>query len=89
MDETVKAAAGMATAWRAVSGASVGSPSGAGRRQFGQSIDPGQPSSSALKAAGSKPRATFYPGVGHGSWERAYGEKELPRWLLAQRRRSP
>jgi predicted peptidase len=43
----------------------------------------------ALKAAGSKPRATFYPGVGHGSWERAYGEKELPRWLLAQRRRSP
>lgn len=42
----------------------------------------------ALKAGGSKPRATFYPGVGHGCWERAYGEKELPGWLLAQRKRS-
>jgi predicted peptidase len=40
----------------------------------------------ALQAAGSKPRTTFYPGVGHGCWERAYGEKELPGWLLAQRR---
>jgi predicted peptidase len=41
----------------------------------------------ALKAAGSNPRATVYPGVGHGCWERAYGEKELPGWLLAQRNR--
>ena len=43
----------------------------------------------ALKAAGSKPRATFYPGVGHGCWERAYGEKELPGWLLAQHKGAP
>jgi predicted peptidase len=43
----------------------------------------------ALKAAGSKPRATFYPGVGHGCWERAYGDTELPGWLLAQRKGPP
>ncbi|HVN75527.1 MAG TPA: dienelactone hydrolase family protein [Thermoanaerobaculaceae bacterium] len=43
----------------------------------------------ALKAAGSPPRVTIYPGVGHGCWERAYGEPELPRWLLAQRRPGP
>jgi len=39
-----------------------------------------------LEKAGAKPRVTVYPGVGHGCWERAYGEPELPRWLLAQRR---
>ena len=44
---------------------------------------------SALEDAGAHPRVTIYPGVGHGSWERAYGEPELPRWLLAQRRRAP
>ncbi len=40
----------------------------------------------ALKAVGAAPRATTYPDVGHGCWERAYAEPELPRWLLAQRR---
>jgi predicted peptidase len=43
----------------------------------------------ALEASGAYPKVTIYPSVGHGSWERAYGEPELPRWLLAQRRRSP
>ncbi len=43
----------------------------------------------ALKAAGSKPRTTIYAGVGHGCWERAYGEQELPGWLLARRRSAP
>jgi predicted peptidase len=43
----------------------------------------------ALQESGAHPKVTMYPGVGHGSWERAYGEPELPRWLLAQRRRSP
>ena len=43
----------------------------------------------ALEAAGAHPRGTIYPGVGHGCWERAYGEPELPGWLLAQRRPSP
>jgi predicted peptidase len=43
----------------------------------------------ALEAAGAHPRVTIYPGVGHGCWERAYGEQELPAWLLARRRPSP
>jgi len=43
----------------------------------------------ALKAAGAHPRVTIYPGVGHGCWERAYGEPELATWLLAQRQPSP
>jgi len=32
-------------------------------------------------------RLSIYPGVNHGSWDRAYAEDELPGWLLAQRRR--
>jgi predicted peptidase len=43
----------------------------------------------ALDTNGAHPRITIYPGVGHGSWERAYAEPELPGWLLAQRRPSP
>lgn len=31
-------------------------------------------------------RATLYPGVNHGSWDAAYGEAELPGWMLSQRR---
>jgi predicted peptidase len=40
----------------------------------------------ALTALGHPPRLTIYPGVGHNSWDRAYAEDELPRWVLAQRR---
>ena len=36
----------------------------------------------ALKAAGGKPKYTEYPGVGHNSWDKAYGTKELYDWLL-------
>lgn len=43
----------------------------------------------ALETAGAHPRVTVYPGVGHGCWERAYGEQELPGWLLAQHRPLP
>jgi predicted peptidase len=43
----------------------------------------------ALEAGGARPKVTIYPGVGHGCWERAYGEQELPAWLLARRRPSP
>jgi predicted peptidase len=43
----------------------------------------------ALEAAGAHPRVTIYPGVGHGCWERAYGEHELPAWLLAHHRPLP
>jgi predicted peptidase len=36
----------------------------------------------ALKAAGGDPKYTEYPGVGHNSWDRAYGTAELYTWLL-------
>jgi predicted peptidase len=39
----------------------------------------------ALKAAGGSPRYTEYPGVGHGSWDQAYGEPELFPWLFSQK----
>ena len=41
---------------------------------------------SALEAAGSTPRVTIYPGVNHNSWDTAFAEEDLPRWLLSQRR---
>jgi poly(3-hydroxybutyrate) depolymerase len=37
----------------------------------------------ALKAAGGHVRFWEYEQVGHASWDRAYAEPELPRWLLA------
>jgi predicted peptidase len=40
----------------------------------------------ALKAAGSSVKYTEYPGVGHNSWDKAYGEKDLTDWLFAQTR---
>ena len=40
----------------------------------------------ALGAAGADVRYTEYEGVGHDSWDRAYGEETLWRWLFAQRR---
>ncbi|MBN9523090.1 dienelactone hydrolase family protein [bacterium] len=41
----------------------------------------------ALKKAGGSPKYTEYPGVGHNSWDAAYGEKEFFPWLLAQKRK--
>ncbi len=38
----------------------------------------------ALKAAGGDVRYTEYPGVGHNSWDKAYAEPDLMKWLLAQ-----
>lgn len=40
----------------------------------------------ALRVAGGAPRLTVYPGVNHNSWDRAYADPELSRWLLGQRR---
>lgn len=31
-------------------------------------------------------RMTLYPEANHGSWDPAYAEEELPRWMLEQRR---
>src|SRR3989442_91030 len=39
----------------------------------------------ALRRAGAPARYTEYPGVGHNSWESAYNESELWRWLFSQR----
>jgi len=39
----------------------------------------------AMKAAGSSPRYTEYPDLGHGAWDRAFGDEELWKWLFAQR----
>jgi predicted peptidase len=40
----------------------------------------------ALKAAGGKVRYSEYEGVGHNSWDKAYGEPEFFTWLLSQKR---
>jgi predicted peptidase len=41
----------------------------------------------ALKSAGNtKVKYTEYPGVGHNSWDRAYGDAEAIAWLLSQKR---
>jgi predicted peptidase len=39
----------------------------------------------ALKAAGGNVKYTEYPNVGHNSWDKAYAEPELMKWLLEQR----
>lgn len=39
-----------------------------------------------IEACGGKPEATYYPGVGHGSWENAYGQSDLIEWLASLRR---
>jgi predicted peptidase len=40
----------------------------------------------AIRAAGGSPRFTEYAGVGHDSWDNAYGADELYEWLMQQRR---
>jgi predicted peptidase len=39
----------------------------------------------ARQKAGGRPLHTEYAGVDHNSWEWAYTEPELPKWLFAQR----
>ncbi len=41
----------------------------------------------ALWAAGGHPNYTEYPGVGHNSWDRAYGTDYLYEWLLKHKRK--
>ena len=40
----------------------------------------------AIKKAGGQPKYTEYPGVGHNSWDKAYGTNELYEWLLKQKK---
>ncbi|MBV9087086.1 MAG: prolyl oligopeptidase family serine peptidase, partial [Acidobacteriaceae bacterium] len=37
----------------------------------------------ALKSLGADVRYTEYKGIGHNSWDPAYAEPELPKWLLS------
>jgi hypothetical protein len=39
----------------------------------------------AIKAAGGDVRYSEYEGVGHNSWDRAYGEPEFFEWLLSKK----
>ena len=41
----------------------------------------------ALQRAGGNARFTDYGGAGHESWDLAYADANLPRWMLAQRLR--
>jgi predicted peptidase len=41
----------------------------------------------AIKKAGGNPKYTEYPGVGHNSWDKAYGTDELYTWLLEQKKK--
>lgn len=41
----------------------------------------------ALKAVNDNVRYTEYPGVGHNSWDAAYAEPELAKWLLGRKLR--
>jgi predicted peptidase len=41
---------------------------------------------SAIKQAGGNPKYTEYKGVGHGSWIKAYNEKNLLDWLFEQKK---
>ena len=43
----------------------------------------------ALKAVGANVHYTEYPGVGHNSWDAAYGDPELMKWLLSQQLNMP
>ena len=40
----------------------------------------------AITKAGGTAKYTEYPGVGHNSWEKAYDETEMWKWLFAQRK---
>lgn len=41
----------------------------------------------ALKKAGGMPKYTEYPGVGHNSWDMAYADKEMWKWLFEQKKK--
>ncbi len=40
----------------------------------------------ALKKVEAEPKYTEYPGIGHNSWDKAYGTPELFTWLFEQKR---
>ena len=42
----------------------------------------------AIAKAGGTAKYTEYPGMGHGSWAKAYADAELWQWLFQQRRKT-
>jgi predicted peptidase len=42
----------------------------------------------ALKTAGATPKYTEYPEVGHDSWNKAYADPEMMKWLFSQKRKN-
>jgi predicted esterase/predicted DNA-binding protein (MmcQ/YjbR family) len=51
-------------------------------------VEESRRAAAALEAAGANARYTELPGVGHNSWDPAYGSAALAEWLFAQRRPS-
>ncbi|MBV8520286.1 MAG: prolyl oligopeptidase family serine peptidase [Acidobacteria bacterium] len=49
-------------------------------------VDESRRLAAALRDAGADVRYTEYARTGHNSWDAAYGDEELWRWLFAQRR---
>ena len=41
----------------------------------------------ASRRPAASPKYTEYPGVGHNSWDKAYGTDELYTWLLEQKKK--
>jgi len=58
-----------------------------GDKDFAVKVELSRTMIDALKAAGGTPKYTEYPGVGHNSWDAAYGEKEFFPWLLEQKKK--
>lgn len=42
----------------------------------------------ALKTSGATPKYTEYPEVGHDSWNKAYADPEMMKWLFSQKRKN-
>jgi dipeptidyl aminopeptidase/acylaminoacyl peptidase len=40
----------------------------------------------AVERAGGSAKLTIYPDTEHNSWDRAYEDEELPKWLLEHKR---
>ncbi|HEY3267499.1 MAG TPA: PHB depolymerase family esterase [Armatimonadota bacterium] len=51
-------------------------------------VDPQQTKDlvAAVEAAGGRPKATYYPGVNHDSWDKAYHDEDLGAWFLSHSR---
>ena len=39
-----------------------------------------------INMKGKNAKLTIYEGVGHNSWDRAYGDKAMWKWLFEQKR---